>query len=158
MPICYWDSTDIDNQFKQERKARIPNTDTLKNCWQQISPILKRPLDDQWFAGSLLSPILAIDDDIEQLNTQIRVALLALERYGLLVERDQQPAWISIKLLQSPTPEHSKKLTKLYDQLQQINDNLPTQETNLQTDDPINNKQLTRYHLPELAVCLGLFS
>ena len=37
-----WDSTDIDNQFKQERKARIPNTDTLKNCWQQISPILKQ--------------------------------------------------------------------------------------------------------------------
>ena len=150
-----WDSTDIDNQFKQERKARIPNTDTLKNCWQQISPILKRPLDEQWFAGSLLSPILAIDDDIEQLNTQIRVALLALERYGLLVERDQQPAWISIKLLQSPTPEHSKKLIKLYDQLQQINDNLPTQETIYQTDDPINNKQLTRYHLPELAVALG---
>lgn len=146
-----WDSSDIDKQFLQERNSRIPNTDTLKNCWQQISPILKRHPDEQWFAGGLLSPILGIDDDVEQLNTQIRVALLALERYGLLVERDQQPAWISIKLLDRPIADHNHKLLKLYDQLQQINDNLPTQSNFYQTDE----QQLTRYHLPELAVAMG---
>ena len=146
-----WDTSDIERQFKQERDSRIPNTETLKNCWQQIRPILKRPLDEQWFAGSLLSPILAIDDDVEQLNTQIRVALLALERYGLLVERDQQPAWISIKLLHRPTADHNHQLLKLYDALQQINDNLLTPNNPYQTE----QKALTRYHLPELAVALG---
>lgn len=146
-----WDTTDIERQFRQERDSRIPNTDTLKNCWQQISPILKRPLDEQWFAGSLLSPILAIDDDVEQLNTQIRVALLALERYGLLIERDQQPAWISIKLLHRPTADHNHQLLKLHDALQQINDDLLTTNNAYQTAQPA----LTRYHLPELAMALG---
>lgn len=145
-----WDTSDIENQFRLERDSRIPNTDTLRNCWQEISPILKKPLDEQWFAGSLLSPILAIDDDIEQLNTQIRVALLALERYGLLVERDQQPAWISIKLIERPNISDNHKLIKLYDELQQINDNLPNDH-----NQNANSSQLTRYHLPELALSLG---
>ncbi|BFN02864.1 RecQ family ATP-dependent DNA helicase [Moraxella sp. K23] len=146
-----WDNSDIENQFQQERNSRIPNTDTLKNCWEQIRPILSRQPSDQWFAGNLLLPILGIDDDAEQLNTQIRVALLALERYGLLIEKEQQPAFITIKLLQSPTEEHNGKLLKLYNQLQQINDNLPTQTSIYK----ITEKQPTRYHLPELAVALG---
>lgn len=146
-----WDSSDIENQFKQERLSRIPNTETLKNCWEQIRPILGRQPSDQWFAGNLLLPILGIDDDVEQLNTQIRVALLALERYGLLIEKEQQPAFITIKPLQSPTAEHNSKLLKLYHQLQQINDNLPTQTSIYKTTET----QPTRYHLPELAVALG---
>lgn len=146
-----WDNSDIENQFRQERNSRIPNTDTLKNCWEQIRPILSRQPSDQWFAGNLLLPILGIDDDVEQLNTQIRVALLALERYGLLIEKEQQPAFITIKLLQSPTVDHNSKPLKLYNQLQQINDNLPTQTSIYKTAE----KQPTRYHLPELAVALG---
>lgn len=146
-----WDESDIEKQFRQERDARIPNTDTLKNCWEQIRPILHRPSSDQWFASNLLLPILGIEDDTERLNTQIRVALLALERYGLLVEKEQQPAWISIQLLQRPTADHNHQWIKLYDQLLQINDNLPTQTTRYAT----NEKPPTRYHLPELAVALG---
>lgn len=146
-----WDNSDIEYQFQQERISRIPNTNTLKNCWEQIRPILGRQPSDQWFTGNLLLPILGIDNDMEQLNTQIRVALLALERYGLLVEKEQQPAFITIKLLQNPTAEHDDKLLKLYNQLQQINDNLPTQTNIYQTVEA----QPTRYHLSELAVALG---
>lgn len=144
-----WDSSDIEKQFKQERDSRIPNTDTLRNCWNEISPILKKPLDEQWFAGSLLSPILGMNNEDEYLNTQVRVALLALERYGLLVEKEQQPAWISIKLLKSPTVNDNHKLLRLYEQLQQIDDHLPT------TEYSHYHQQPTRYHLPELSIALG---
>src|SRR5699024_27302 len=75
-----------------------------------------------------------------------RVALLALERYGLLIEKEQQPAWISIKLAElAPASEHTR-IAKLYTQLQQLSDD---------TISTTDNDQLTRYHLPELAMALG---
>ena len=86
-----WSEEDINALFFQERQSRIPNTNTLKDCWTAIRPTLKKPLEDQWFPTSTLASILAPDNEIEQLNTQVRVALLALERYGLLIEKEQQP-------------------------------------------------------------------
>lgn len=141
-----WDDSDIQFQFQQDKNSRIANADTLRNCWQQIYPILKKPLAEQWFSSNLLSPILGIDDN-EQLNTQIRVALLALERHGLLIEKEQQPAWISIQLLNSPSSHHNQHLFDLYQQLLQIQQTLP-----------LNNQQKTassQYYLPELATTLG---
>lgn len=147
-----WSFNDIEKLFQQERFSRIPNTDTLRNCWQTIRPILRKPIEEQWFPSSALSPILDMNGDSEQLNTQIRVALLALERYGLLKEKEQQPAWISIKLLQSP-PENQLNLLQLYQQLQQIDD---TEQENLITTHFLaTNERLTQYHLPELAAVLG---
>lgn len=141
-----WSEEDINALFFQERQSRIPNTNTLKDCWTAIRPTLKKPLEDQWFPTSTLASILAPDNEIEQLNTQVRVALLALERYGLLIEKEQQPAWISIKLAElAPASEHTR-IAKLYTQLQQLSDD---------TISTTDNDQLTRYHLPELAMALG---
>jgi len=164
-----WDQKDIEALFFQERQSRIPNTNTLRDCWTAIRPALTKPMQDQWFPSSVLAPILTPDGEDEQLNTQVRVALLALERYGLLTEKDQQPAWISIKLSsQAPSSEHTS-MAKLYRQLQQLtDDSLNTaaqsnsnQNTNSKAkssnsnSDGNNDTGLTRYHLPELALALG---
>ncbi len=205
----FWSVDDIEKKFRQERHSRIANNDTLRHCWQQIYPIFAKPLGEQWFSGNLLSPILGIDDS-EELNTQIRVALLALERYGLLVEQNQQSAWIDIQLLRRPSVNHSNKLIGLYDTLQAMSNTLPikpdcntityqhyqwayhkdtiqkaqvskldgfdgldgfdclplsknpfaSQVLHSQSkDNQINNPPAhfapTRYHLPDLAICLG---
>ncbi|MES1964087.1 AAA family ATPase [Psychrobacter sp. AH5] len=152
-----WDQKDIEALFFQERQSRIPNTNTLRDCWTAIRPALNKPMQDQWFPSSTLAPILAADDDSEQLNTQVRVALLALERYGLLTEKDQQPAWVSIKLSsQAPASGHTST-AKLYTQLQQLaDDTLHTAATNPNSSQSkTNDNGLTRYHLPELALALG---
>lgn len=159
-----WGQRDIEALFFQERESRIPNTNTLRDCWTAIRPALSKPMQDQWFPSSVLAPILAPDDETEQLNTQVRVALLALERYGLLIEKDQQPAWISIKLSsQQPARQHTN-MSKLYAQLQQLaDDTLNTATTNIvnaknsseESSNHNNNTGLTRYHLPELALALG---
>ncbi len=149
-----WSIGDIEFLFKQERDSRIPNSRTLHDCWREIKPILNKGLEEQWFASSHLQPILQIGDT-EQLNTQIRVALLALERYGLLAEEEQQPAYISIKLLdKKPNPNsESVKLYQLYQQIEQIADS-----DNIATNNQYDSANLAknyRYHLPELASALG---
>lgn len=164
-----WDQKDIEALFFQERQSRIPNTNTLRDCWTAIRPALNKPMQDQWFPSSVLAPILTPDGEDEQLNTQVRVALLALERYGLLTEKDQQPAWISIKLSsQAPASEHTS-MAKLYGQLQQLADDSLSTAAQSSSNRNTNNKAkssnsnsdgnndtgLTRYHLPELALALG---
>lgn len=151
-----WSEEDINMLFLQERNSRIPNTKTLHEVWKEIRPTFDRPLQDQWFSGSMLSPILDTNNDVEQLNTQVRVALLALERYGLLIERDQQPAWISIHLLEVPPSSQDTRLSRLYEQLQQISDDT-TQVTQSVQNKSSSTKDdiLNRYHLPELAMALG---
>lgn len=153
-----WSEADIDALFFQERQSRIPNTNTLKDCWTAIRPTLKKPMQDQWFPSSALASILAPDDEIEQLNTQVRVALLALERYGLLTEKDQQPAWVSIKLATLPPASQFTNIAKLYAQLQQLADS-PIKTAIADLQDGHHKKEsddeLTRYHLPELAMALG---
>ena len=148
-----WSAQDIEKLFRQERNSRIPNTRTLRECWTTIRPTLKKPAQDRWFSSSNLSSILVTEDNAEQLTTQVRVALLALERYGLLQEQDQQPAWVSIKLSDTPPASSHTSMAKLYAELQQLADDTLTTETPewQRADD----KGLTRYHLPELALSLG---
>lgn len=149
----FWSKEDIEQMFAQDRQSRIPNTNTLKQCWGEIRPILKRPPDERWFASSLLSPILDTNFDAEQLNTQIRVALLALERYGLLIEKDQQPAWINIRLLDDPPANPDGSLAKLYNELRQLSGFVSAKD-NACLDGHAGGL-LNRYHLPELAIALG---
>jgi len=151
-----WSEADIAQLFLQERKSRIPNTNTLKDCWTAIKPVLNKPSQDQWFPSSALTSILAPDGDTEQLNTQIRVALLALERYGLLTEKEQQPAWVSIKLANTAPASSQTKIAKLYAQLKQLTDNPIAENGDFNNDfNKKDNDGLTHYHLPELAVALG---
>src|SRR5699024_1487713 len=63
-----WGQRDIEALFFQERESRIPNTNTLRDCWTAIRPALSKPMQDQWFPSSVLAPILAPDDETEQLN------------------------------------------------------------------------------------------
>lgn len=142
-----WDEYDIERQFKQEKDSRIPNSKTLHDCWTAIKPVLERPVQEQWFVNSSLSPILEIHKT-EELNTQIRVALLALERYGLLVEQEQQPVWVSITLLKEPSATDNLKLHRLYGELYQTNPHF--NQDHLQ-----KSKPPARYNLPELATALG---
>lgn len=137
-----WSQSDIEQLFRLERENRIHNSKTLHDCWHIIRPILKRPANDQWFADTDLAGVLQQENDM--LLTQIRVALLALERYGLLVEKEQQPARIGLKLL----PEHAATdlpapVAAVYRQLQQI---LAGQDW---------EREFVQFHLPELSLALG---
>lgn len=153
----YWDTSDIESLFYQERNSRIPNTNTLKDCWTKIKPTLKKPAAERWFSSSLLSPILPVPE-AEQLNTQIRVALLALERYGLLTEQDQQPAYISIALSKDAPATLETQTAKLYHALNKLDAGQAlghNPEATHTADELSGNVVAIKYHLPELALALG---
>lgn len=152
-----WNEKDIEKLFNQERKSRIPNSKTLNDCWQIIKPILAKPSDEQWFSAQILQETLD-QTEPEHLTTQVRVALLALERYGLLLEKEQQPAWISLKLLEidEQKPIIDSKLRHIYDELQPLT---KTYYSHLHGEfsqtQLAENQTFSRFYLPELALLLG---
>lgn len=152
-----WNEKDIEKLFNQERKSRIPNSKTLNDCWQIIKPTLAKPSDEQWFSAQILQETLD-QTEPEHLTTQVRVALLALERYGLLLEKEQQPAWISLKLLEIDEQKLiiDSKLRHIYDELQPLT---KTYYSHLHGEfsqtQLAENQTFSRFYLPELALLLG---
>lgn len=153
----FWSKHDLERLFSQERESRIPNTNTLKDCWNLIKPTLDKKSDEQWFSAHILSDILS-HHRVEDLYTQIRVVLLALERYGLLVEKEQQPAWISLKLLdlQPDKTIVDEKLYELYHQLKPYTTHYyPHLHGEISVIQQEKQTIFSQFHLPELALVLG---
>ncbi|WP_027009388.1 UvrD-helicase domain-containing protein [Conchiformibius kuhniae] len=135
----FWSAEDTEALFRQERRSRIPNSKTLNDCWSQMRSVLARPPSGQWFGSHTLAAILPHEDGGEDLDTQIRVALLALERYGLLVEHARLPAWIRIGLADPPDTAVNEHTLAFYRRLHAL---LP------------HTRTCQAFYLPELALLL----
>lgn len=132
-----WDAGQVWQLFEQDRESRIRNAKVLHECWKELRPTLSRVPSERWFVASQLRQSLGVDE--QELPTQVRVALLALERYQLLVELDQQPAVVHLECLASPI-ELPEEAQTLYQRL------LPL----------VPPGQPQQLYLPELAALLGL--
>lgn len=164
-----WNEQDLEKLFQNEQKSRIKNSKTLHDCWRIIKPTLAKPAHERWFCGEALQDILVLDNS-ELLTTQVRVALFALERYGLLVEKEQFPAWIELKLLPKSNKTHAidEYLDEFYDELARhsithnvaLHGELPsvdgTSWANKGVDGQGSQQVFSRFYLPELALVFGL--
>lgn len=99
----YWDEADFEALWQQERRQRIPNNKTLHECWRDLRPRLQAQ------GHCSFSPqdwALLLDQHTpELLHRQCRIALLALERYGLLRETEALPAQFQLYLEPKAPPE-----------------------------------------------------
>ena len=138
-----WSEEDIELLFSQDKKSRIPNEKTLHDCWEVVKTATTKPPKECWINAHSLSPILQIDEP-EELNTQIRIVLLALERHGLLKEKERQPAYISIKLLKKPDNEFGREFVLIYQKLVELGEQFEK-----------SNQAQSHYYLPDLAQVLG---
>lgn len=137
--ILFWSPHDLDSLVRKNIASELGGHKVLADCWQHvILPTLKRPPEERWFTSQELQPYLSFED--EALLTQIRVLLLALERYGLLVEKDQLPALLSLQLLDAPQA-HSTRAADLYQRLAPL---------------LVNQNQQVQLYLPEISVALGM--
>lgn len=137
--ILFWSKQDLESLVRKNIASELGGHKVLADCWQHvILPTLKRPSEERWFTSQELQPYLSFEDDT--LLTQIRVLLLALERYGVLVEKDQLPALLSIQLLDAPQA-HSTRAADLYQRLAPL---------------LLNQAQQVQLYLPEISVALGM--
>lgn len=152
--FLFWCEQDLEKLFQAERDSRIANSKTLHDFWRMIKPTLAKPAPERWFSASVLQELLA-QSDSENLTTQVRVALLALERYGLLQEKEQFPAWIELKLLPIDRANRAidEQLYQFYDAL------LPhttIYEEALHGAENAQKSEFCRFYLPQLALIFGL--
>lgn len=135
--ILFWDKLDLDQLVQQNINSQIGGHKVLLECWQQvISKVLKKPASERWFTAQELQEYLSFEG--EELVTQIRVILLALEKYNLLVEKEQLPALLSLKLIEAPLSTEGRA-AELYKRLA-----------------PLTQQENTQLYLPETSVALGL--
>ena len=136
--ILFWNNQDLESLVRKNIASELGGHKVLADCWQKvIAPTLKRPPEERWFSSEELQPYLSFEN--EELVTQIRVLLLALERYRLLIEKDQLPALLSMQLLDAPrTP--STRAAQLYQRLAPL----------------LQHQQNVKLYLPEVSVALGM--
>lgn len=136
--ILYWSQTDLDQLVQQNIDSQIGGHKVLLECWQQvIANVLKREkVSDRWFTAQELQTFLSFEG--EELVTQIRVILLALEKYNLLVEKEHLPALLSLKLIDAPASTEGQA-AELYRRLV-----------------PLIQQNDSQLYLPEISVALGL--
>lgn len=135
--VLFWSKADLESMVRKNIESQIGGHKVLLECWQQvIMKVLKRPSSERWFTAQELQAYLAFDG--EELVTQIRVILLALERYNLLIEKEQLPALLSLKLLEAPVMTEGRA-AELYRRLA-----------------PLIQQQSTQLYLPEISVALGM--
>ena len=98
--LMLWEERDFLNAFRLESQGRIGGPKALKDCWDLVKKRLDLSPAARWvssleFAGALPQ------EDPEELTTQARVALFALEAYSLTREGEQQPARLRMRLNES---------------------------------------------------------
>lgn len=93
--ILYWDRGDFATSLRHDAASRI-GRDSLKKCWDEAKKCLKRPPEQRWLSSASFEKPLGIVG--EDLLTQTRVALRALESYGLLWEGQAQKAALELRL------------------------------------------------------------
>lgn len=135
--ILFWHKDDLENLVRHNLQSQIGGQKVLLECWQQvIAKVLKKPIAERWFTAQELQSYLAFED--EELVTQIRVILLALERYDLLIEKEQLPALLRLKLIKKPDIQQGRA-ADLYRRLE-----------------PLLSDGDTQLYLPEISIALGM--
>lgn len=135
--ILFWHKDDLENLVRHNLQSQIGGQKVLLECWQQvIAKVLKKPIAERWFTAQELQSYLAFED--EELVTQIRVILLALERYDLLIEKEQLPALLQLKLIKKPDIQQGR-VADLYRRLE-----------------PLLSDGDTQLYLPEISIALGM--
>lgn len=136
--ILYWNKADLDRLVQQNIESQVGGHKVLLECWQQVilNALKREKTADRWFTAQELQPFLSFEG--EELVTQIRVILLALEKYNLLVEKEQLPALLSLKLLDAPASTEGQA-AELYRRLL-----------------PLTQQDNSQLYLPEISVALGL--
>lgn len=97
------DERDYAQAFELEKRSRIGGPKVLKDCWGLVKKRLDLDPVSRWVASPEFADLLP-QQDPEELTTQARVALYALEAYDLLAEGEQQPAELRLRLAVSDLP------------------------------------------------------
>lgn len=98
--LMLWDERDFLQAFRLESQGRLGGPKALKDCWDLVKKRLELPPNARWVSSLEFGDILSRDDP-EELTTQARVALFALEAYSLVREGEKQPARLQLRLLES---------------------------------------------------------
>lgn len=101
--LMLWEERDFVNAFRLESQSRICGPKALKDCWDLVKKRLEQPAQARWVSSLEFASALP-QEDPEELTTQARVALFALEAYNLLLEGERQPAKLRLRLMESPNP------------------------------------------------------
>ncbi|MCP2015917.1 ATP-dependent DNA helicase RecQ [Deinococcus sp. HSC-46F16] len=98
--LMLWEERDFVNAFRLESQSRVGGPKALKDCWDLVKKRFELPPSAHWVSSLEFASILSKEDP-EELTTQARVALFALEAYRLLHEGERQPARLRLRLLHS---------------------------------------------------------
>lgn len=98
--LMLWDERDFMQAFRLESEGRLGGPKALKDCWDLVKKRLDLPPNARWVSSLEFGDILSREDP-EELTTQARVALFALESYNLVREGEKQPARLHLRLLES---------------------------------------------------------
>ncbi|WP_169316626.1 UvrD-helicase domain-containing protein [Deinococcus peraridilitoris] len=101
--VLFWDEQDFQFAFDFERQNRVGNEKNLKDVWHLVRNRLKEAPPARWVSSFEFAHALS-QDDPEDLVTQARVALYALEAFDLVREGEKQPARLHLRVLQSDEP------------------------------------------------------
>ena len=93
----YWDEQDFQFAFEFEKQSRIGNSKNLGACWDIVRSRLKDDPTRRWVSSFEFGAALS-QTDPDDLTTQARVALYALEAYDLVREGESQPARLYLRL------------------------------------------------------------
>ncbi|WP_189055319.1 RecQ family ATP-dependent DNA helicase [Deinococcus daejeonensis] len=96
--LMLWDERDFMQAFRLESRGRIGGPKALKDCWDLVKKRLTLPPAGRWVSSLEFGDILP-QEDPDELTTQARVALFALEAYDLMREGEKQPARLNLRLL-----------------------------------------------------------
>ena len=93
----YWDEQDFQFAFEFEKQSRIGNSKNLLACWDIVRGRLKEEPTRRWVSSHEFGGALS-QSDPDDLTTQARVALYALEAYDLVQEGESQPARLYLRI------------------------------------------------------------
>ncbi|GGR27506.1 RecQ family ATP-dependent DNA helicase [Deinococcus ruber] len=98
--LMLWDERDFLNAFRLESQGRIGGPKALKDCWDLVKNRLDMAPSARWVSSLEFAAALP-QEDPEELTTQARVALFALEAYKLALEGERHPARLRLLLTES---------------------------------------------------------
>ncbi|MBZ9753496.1 UvrD-helicase domain-containing protein [Deinococcus sp. HMF7604] len=95
--VLFWEEQDFQFAFEFEKQSRVGNSKNLRECWGIVRDRLKEDPVRRWVSSFEFGAALP-QTDPDDLTTQARVALYALEAYDLVKEGESQPARLNLRL------------------------------------------------------------
>lgn len=117
--VLFWDEQDFVYAFEFEKQSRIGNSKNLRECWGIVRDRLKEDPVRRWVSSFEFGAALP-QSDPDDLTTQARVALYALEAYDLVKEGESQPARLNLRV-QTGKGELGEEGRRLWGVLQRQN-------------------------------------